>query len=46
MSSNQYMCVKTSEEFYVKQDMMVHTCNPSTWEAGVRGSQIQGQPRV
>jgi hypothetical protein len=24
--------------------MVVHSCNPSTWEAKARGSGVQGQP--
>jgi hypothetical protein len=25
-------------------NMMMHPCNPSTWEAKTGGSQVQGQP--
>ena len=25
--------------------MMAHACNPSTWEAEIGGSQVQGQPQ-
>ena len=26
--------------------MVAHACNPSSWEAEIGGSQVQGQPRV
>ena len=25
--------------------MVVHACNPSTWEAEIGGSQVRGQPQ-
>jgi hypothetical protein len=24
--------------------MVAHTCNPNSWEANAKGSQVQGQP--
>lgn len=28
----------------IKPDILVHTYNPSTWEAEAKGSRVQGQP--
>lgn len=35
---------KTDWNFNYKPSMVVHTCNPSTWEAEVGGSPVPGHP--
>jgi hypothetical protein len=34
----------TGLNIFFEPGMVVHTCNPSTAEAGARGSQVQGYP--
>jgi hypothetical protein len=35
--------VPTASEIVTRSGVMVHTCNPSTWEAGAGVWQVSGQ---